>query len=918
MKPTNASLAACVVAALIAVGCSKSGSDILERGKAFLDTGELAAAVIEFRNAVQADASSLDARVALGDALERTGDLTGAEENYRKALQLGGNADELVPRIAILLMDRGDVQSIVRDFSDKQLALPSANSELRGIVALAQLSLGKKDAAQAQLAKAESNAPAVRLARAQIAVAGNRPEDALTELESVLKEGKAPWWVLRAVSRLYAARGDQARALDAMKGAYALAGGHQSVVGEYAEQLFSAGKSGEAKPLLEKLRKIAPRYYRTAYLEALFFAQDGKLDEAHDAAAKVLGKMPDHAPSLLLAARIELDKGELASAATHVDRLLAKNPSSLAALRLKLALDQKRGDLKSVAATLEQALRVAPKDRDLLAASADLAWARGDRAGALNRLTAAAQTPPRNAELFARLAEMRFALGKREEARQSITEAIELAKDDGRLRERVFRSVVGMNMLDKAKDMARAEIERRPKDAEPLLWQAALFGMEGNEKAALEQTGKALDIQSDYYPALMALARTANTPERKKEYEARVQKAMDSGTRNSRIYLDYARKLGADGADAEKVGAVLAKGVAADSESVVMRRAAVSHWLAANRKDKALAIASEGESAQPDNVALKELSAATQEATGNFEQAAAKYGELESRFPDRVEWGLSRARALLGAGKPQDAILGLRKQTSNHPEEAAAYRMLALLQVDQKQVPDALLTADMLAGKPKLRAAGLMLKGDVHARAQQKAEALKAYEEAGKAGAAEEAVLRRVELHDRTDGEAFAAGELNDWLKKHPDSIPALSLAARRANGRQDHAAAARHLEAIVKLDPRNPIALNDLAWAYVLTRNAAALPTAQKAAALLPGNPQVLDTLAGAQALAGKKAEAVATLRAALSAAPANPVVKIHLAELLAEQGDKKGAAALLDGIEKATLDKDTAGRLQGLKAKL
>jgi putative PEP-CTERM system TPR-repeat lipoprotein len=690
------------------------------------------------------------------------------------------------------------------------------------------------------------------------------------------------------------------------------------VVGEYAEQLFQAGRPADAKPLLDKLHRIAPRYYRTAYLDALFLARDGKLDEAHDAVSKVLAKLPDHAPSLLLAAQTELERGQLASATTHVEQLLAKHPSSLAALRLKLALDVRNGDIQSAAATLARALQVSPNDRGLLAASADLAWARGDRATALKQLAATAQTQPLDAKLLVRLAEMRSAVGQKAQAAESITQAIELARDDANLRGQILRSLTGMGMLDKAKALAGAEVERRPKEPEPLLWLASVLGMTGDEKAALEQTGRSLDLQPDYYPALLALGRTANSPERAKEYQARLQKAVDAGTKNPTIYLDFARKLTIDGADAATVGSLLEKGLSADPASVPVRRALVSHWLASNMKDKAVKVAAEGDASQPDNVALRSLAAATYEAVGDFDKAASKYAELEARFPDRAEWGMSRARVLLSAGKPQDAMLALRKVTADHPEDPAAYRMLAFVQADQKLLPDALVTADMLAAKSKLRAAGLLLRGDLYARTQDKSEAIKAYDEAAKAGATEEAMIRRVELQDRTGGEAFAAGELSEWMKAHPGSVPALSLAARRAAGKQDHATAIRHLEAIVKLQPGNAVALNELAWTYVLAKNPAALPTAGKAAMLLPDNPQVLDTLAEALALAGRKAEAVAKLKEASALAPGNPVFRVHLAELVAEQGNKKDAAALIEGLEKATLDKETAGRLKALKGRL
>ncbi len=918
MKLINAHLVVVAAAAFLAVGCSNSTADSIRQGKEHLNKGELSSAVISFKNAVQSDASSSEARSALADALERTGDMVGAEQHLRQALVHGGNADDLVPRIALLLLDRGDYAILVKDFADRELALPTADSELRGIVALAHLALRHQDKAEWQLTRATINAPAVRLAKAQMAIQAKRPQEAMVEVEDLIKEGKAPWWVRRAASRLYVARGDQANALASMKSSYELAGWHQGVIGEYAEQLFEAGKSAEAKPLLNKLRKIAPRYWRTAFVEALFQMEEGKQDQAHALVTKVLVALPEHVPSLLIAAKVELDRGELSSADSRLRKILFINPASLGALRMQFLLELRRNDLKAAAAILDRALRLAPNDRGLQTASAELAWAKGDKAGAVKQLTKAAQTQPPGADILIRLAEMKFALGKRDEAGQAISQAIQLSHDNPGLREGVFRALLNMHLLDKAREMAKAELELRPKEPEPYLWMAAVAGIEGNEAAAFEQTSRALDVRPDYYPALMALAISATSADRSKQYDDRLKRAVDDKTKDVRIYFDLAKRMRIAGADSDKIGAVLERGVAADAESVGLREAAIRHWLAWGKKDKALSVASEGEAANPDNLAMKVLAASTHEAAGNFEQAINKYAELKARFPERVDWGLRHAQTLVRAGKAPDAMLALRKLIAQRPDEPAPYQMLAMLQVEQKQGSDALVTAGMLTDRPKLKATGLLLRGDVHAVLEEEPKALKAYETAGKAGALEEAGLRRIELQARTLGGDYAISELRDWLAKHPDSIPAMTLAVRYASAKGDYATAAKYLETIDKLNPNNPVTLNDLAWAYAQARKPEALAVARKAIAMAPENPQVLDTLAEAQALAGQKKDAIASLRLAMALAPSNSVVKVHLAELLVEEGSKKEAVGLLEGIDQHALDKEATIRFQHIKGSL
>lgn len=903
---------------LLLVACSRPQFDPLQKGRGFLDKGELNAAVIELKNAVQADNASTDARIALGDALERSGDLGGAELSYRKALELGGNADDLVPRIALILLDRADNAILLKDFAGRELTRPEADSELRGIVALAEMALKHKDKAEYQLAKAKTSGPAVRLARAQLAVLANDQDRAMSEIEGAIKDGKAPWWVLRAASRLYAASGDKDKALAAMKLAYESAGWHQAVIGEYAELLVGAGKFEEARPLRSKLGKIAPTYYRTAFVEALFRMEEGRFDEAHEAASKVLLALPEHVPALMIMAKVELDRGELSSADTHLRKVLFLTPYSLEALRMKLMLELRRNNLKEAKAILDRAMGLAPQDRGLLALSAELAWSRGDRSGALKLLTQAIQSETLSVELLTRLAEMQLASGKRAEAQKNAARAVELAGTRPAEREGVLRAMLRMRFIDLAGQLAKAELERRPKDPEPYLWMAAVVGSEGNETAALEQTNRALDIRADYYSALTALAGTAKTEARLAQYRDRLQKAVDAGTKDARIYADLARQMRILGKDADTIGAMFERGVAADPAAVGLREAAIRHWLAWGKKDKALTLASSGEAANPENLAMKALAASTHEAAGNLEQAISKYAELSARFPERVDWSMKRAELLARAGNVPEAIQSMRKFIAQRPDEPAPYRMLAMLQVDQKRGDDALVTAGMLADRPKLKIAGLLLQGDVLVQLGQDAQALKAYEQAGKAGDAETAFLRKVELQARTYGGNYALKELRDWLLKHQDSVPAMTLAVGYAVAKGDYATAANHLETLDKLNPNNPVTLNDLAWAYAKLGKPAALAVARKANALAPESPQILDTLAEAQLQAGLKKEAEASLRMALALAPQNPVLKLRLAGLLISEGDKKEAARLLESVDGRNLNKELVAHLESAKGKL
>jgi putative PEP-CTERM system TPR-repeat lipoprotein len=899
------------------LGCSGSASDYVQEGAKYLDKGDLAAALISFKNAVQADPASTVARLALADALERNGDLPGAEQQLRRAVDAGGDPDVLVPKIAVLLLDRGENALLIRDFGSRKLKSPTADSDLKALVGLGHLAAGQPKKAVEQIEQAVSVTPAIRLARAQIALNANHRAEAAAEMGEVLASEKAPWWVARAASRVFAGNGELDKALLAMKKAYDAAPMHRGVIGEYAEQLIGANRREEARPLRDKLLKLAPGYYRTQYLNALFLLEDGKQDLAYTAITKVLAALPAHVPSQLMAATLELEKNELASVETRVKRILNADPNSAEGYRLLANLEVRRGNLAAAGLALDRAIARSPDDRGLLALSANLAWKKGDKAGAISLIKKAAEKEPASSELLIRYAELLVQAGKGNEALQPLSKA-SLAIRTDQDRELVFKSAIALKQWELAKKLVDEQIKLRPKDPGSLMWQAIWEGAQGHDDLALEHTRKALSLDATYFPALSALAGAANSADWSKEYAERLQKAVDMGGRDPRIYLAQAAVMRNTKAPVEKIAAMLEQGLLKEPSNLPLREATVRQWLDAGRKDRALALARDGEAAMPDNMAMQALSAGVHELAGETAQASIKYAQLADRFPDRLDWNMKHARNLSTTGKQNEAIKILRRLIQERPEEPLPYQALVALQLDQKLYKEAQLTAEMLRDKPRQKAAGLLLLGDVYGAADRTSDAVKAYNAAAEAGMGDSAIVRKIRMLDRTGGGVQASTELSKWLAKYPNNLEALSLAANRASERGDYGMAARHLESVVRQDPKNPVALNDLGWAYVMAKDSRALEIAERAVALSSGNPTVLDTLAQAQWIAGKRDEALVSVRKALAIDPANAIAQVHLAEFLLQSGGRSEAASIVAKIDSKRLDVEAAKRLQELKEKL
>jgi len=124
----------------------------------------------------------------------------------------------------------------------------------------------------------------------------------------------------------------------------------------------------------------------------------------------------------------------------------------------------------------------------------------------------------------------------------------------------------------------------------------------------------------------------------------------------------------------------------------------------------------------------------------------------------------------------------------------------------------------------------------------------------------------------------------------------------------------------VLELQPNNPVALNNLAYALAVHQKAPveALPLAQKAVSLAPNDPTLLDTLAWIQHLLGNTDEAAKLFTQALRRGTDSPEILLHAAIVYAAAGAHAAAKTQLD--EALRLDPSFASRddVKALRATL
>jgi len=133
---------------------------------------------------------------------------------------------------------------------------------------------------------------------------------------------------------------------------------------------------------------------------------------------------------------------------------------------------------------------------------------------------------------------------------------------------------------------------------------------------------------------------------------------------------------------------------------------------------------------------------------------------------------------------------------------------------------------------------------------------------------------------------------LSQALKKYPDDINLLYTRAMLAEKRNDLAQMEKDLRSIIKREPENAMALNALGYTLSdrTTRYAEAKELIEKAHAINPDDPAVLDSLGWVNYRLGNLDEAERYLRKALERFPDHEVAA-HLGEVLWAKGEQREA---------------------------
>ena len=145
-----------------------------------------------------------------------------------------------------------------------------------------------------------------------------------------------------------------------------------------------------------------------------------------------------------------------------------------------------------------------------------------------------------------------------------------------------------------------------------------------------------------------------------------------------------------------------------------------------------------------------------------------------------------------------------------------------------------------------------------------------------------------------------AARFKTERLALNPPDVAFLYYIAQNELLQRRFAEAEPLFERVVKLDPSRVMALNNLAWLKIQLKKPGAVELAEKANAMRPDSPALMDTLALALAAEGKLDRAITLEKQAVDLSPEGHQYRLNLARFMVQAGDKAGARAHLEQLSK------------------
>ena len=904
-------------------GCDGSNpAKAIESARSNLAKGDHRAAVLEIKTALQAAPESPVARFLLGKALLASGNVVGAELELRKALSLNYAENEVVPELARAMILLGQSEKLREQFSRTQLTDAKAQAELQVMLAIAYAGLGLVDearaAAEAALAAVPRYGPAV-LFMVRARAARGDVDGALAELDAEIANTPHNFEAMKLKGDLlYFAKRDATAALAAYRQSIAAKPGYFDAHGGAMTVLLDKPDPQGAETQLELMRRSVPAHPQMLYFEGYLNLLQRKFDRAQEVAQQLLRAAPDNPRVLQLAGLVQLERGGFVQADSLLTKAVQLAPELSLARRGLAQTHLKRAEPAKALVVLQPLLaRPQPAASDLKMQGQAL-MQQGDLAQAEAAFTKAANAAPGKSSYQIELAVSRVLRGDLESGLATLR-TLAADKDSSEADLPLIATLMKKRDYPGALNAIDTLEKKQPGSPVPVNLRANLLLAQGDRAGATQAYQQALKLQPSFLPAATALAKIALADNKVADAQKLLADVLKADPKNPQALLENAKLRASTGASREDLLAMLKDAVQRTPEDAALRLALINYQIEINATKPALESARQAAAALPGSTVVMDALGRAQVAAGDVNQALATFSRLAQLIPNSPDPYLRLAWVQRIAKDGDAEVQNLKRAVSISQYNLTAQQALVNAYLAAGKAAEALEVARTVQKQRPTHDAGYVYEGTIEAKRGRVDQALQAYRAGMKAtGGTSELVIGLHAGLTATKRAAQADKQADDWLKAHPNDTVFRFYLGDMALSRQDFLAAEAAYREVLKLQPEQPQALNNVAWLMATAKKPGAVALAEKANRLQPERSSFMDTLALALAAEGQPKRAVDVSKKALAIDGNNPTIRLNLAKFLIQAGDKPAARAELQALawlgEKFPRQKEVAELLNAL----
>jgi putative PEP-CTERM system TPR-repeat lipoprotein len=889
---------------------------------------DLAGAIIQLKNALQADSRMLPVHVLLGKALFASGQAPAAEVAFNEALQQGVNRAEVVVLLARALVAQGKQLKVVDPQQFPLAGLPAGvQAQLLLVKAAAHGDLGDSRSALKAIEDSRAADPTSAeawLAEVPVRIRARQLKEALAAVAKARELDPKSAAVHYQTGSVLHVQGDIKSALVSYDKALAIAPDYVDARVTRAGLYIDLKRPDDAAKDVIELLGSHPQDPRGWYLSALLAEREGKQQDARASLAKItalLDPLPieyiRYRPQiLLLNGQAHYGLGEREKAKPYFESFQKAQPGSPVS-KMLASIYLAEGNQDRAAESLEQYLRSFPNDAQATALLASAYMAKGRNARAAELMQRALRTSDAP-ELYTAYGLSLLGSGQNDNATAQLETAYK--KDPGQTQ--AAYALVGLylrgNQVPKAMAVTTALVKRQPANPsfQNLLGLAKLQARDlAGARTAFEQ---ALKLDPTMLQASIHLARleadTGNFD--------RAQQLLDGVLKAEEVNTEAMYEQG-----------VLAERRARPDEALRWLQRAydiagakdlraslalVDLHLRAGRRAEALKVAQQLSSSLPDNLPVLLALVRAQLANADLPGARATLTTATRvaayDTPVQVELALLQ----MAARNVPGAAYNLDKALSAKPDYFPAQVLMTEVETVQGDYAKAEQRAGQIVRQAPKLAIGYSLQGDLAMARKQLGPAIEAYRRAHQAQPSADTLRRLFAAMARQDPKAaLQMGE--QWIAAHPKDLTARKMLAETYVRSNNLPAARSAYQRLNELAPTDAGVLNDLANVLLRIKDPKAADVADKALSVDPNNPVIIDTAGWAAYQAGKFDRALQLLRDARLREPQANEIRYHLASALVKKGRRDEARVELEAAlrSKAPFDghEDAQALLQTLK---